>query len=220
MKTFKILAGFCAAACAVLLASCSGDSALEAFGLDLDEAVLDSELYLSSYLATHSSSSSAVSSSSEADTVLADTSSGLTDTSSAAVDTAETDTLSESSSGSELSSADSSSSSDTESSSSAVESSGSEAASSDTLSVEIPVYESYSTYTTLEAGQVYLAQISADAGSGCLLMCGANSSSIELTVDGDTYEGDYAVYATLASPCAGETYVMQITVTANCYMAN
>lgn len=213
MKTFKILAGFCAAACAVLLASCSGDSALEAFGHDLDEAVLDSELYLSSYLATHSSSSSAVSSSSEADTT-------LSDTNAAAVDTAETDTLSESSSGSELSSADSSSSSGTESSSSAVESSGSEAASSDTLSVEIPVYESYSTYTTLEAGQVYLAQISADAGSGCLLMCGANSSSIELTVDGDTYEGDYAVYATLASPCAGETYVMQITVTANCYMAN
>lgn len=218
MKTFKILAGFCAVACAVLLASCSGDSALEEFGHDLDEAVLDSELYLSSYLATHSSSSSAVSSSSEADTVTSDTSSVLTDTDSASVDTAETDTLLESSSESEDEL--SSSAADSSASSSSEESSSSAAASSDTLSVEIPVYESYSTYTTLEAGQVYLAQVSADAGSGCLLMCGANSSAIALTVDGETYEGDYAVYATLSSPCAGETYVMQITVTANCYMAN
>lgn len=216
MKTFKILAGFCAVACAVLLASCSGDSALEEFGHDLDEAVLDSELYLSSYLATHSSSSSAVSSSSEADTVTSDTL--LSDTDSASVDTAETDTLLESSSESEDEL--SSSAADSSASSSSEESSSSAAASSDTLSVEIPVYESYSTYATLEAGQVYLAQVSADAGSGCLLMCGANSSAIALTVDGDTYEGDYAVYATLASPCSGETYVMQITVTANCYMAN
>lgn len=215
MKNFKMVVGFCAVVCAASFVACSDESSLEAFGLDLDEAVLDSELYLSSYLAAHSSSSAAVSSSAAADTVSSD--SLLSDTNSAEADTTEADTLAAASSGSEaeLSSSAADSSSDSEASSSSGEASGS----ADTLSVEIPVYESYSTYATLEAGNVYRAQVSADA-AGCTLMCGANSSGIVLTVDGDSLEGDYAVYATLASPCAGETYVMQINKTANCYMAN
>lgn len=221
MNNFKMVGGFYAVGFAVLAAACSGDSALESFNQDLDEAVLDSELYLSSYLAAHSSSSASKSSSSEAGSEASSSAADSSEASSSSgVESSESEEASSSSDSSEVSSSSEVESSASEGSSSE-EASSSSAAASDTLSVEIPAYGvDDASYVTIEAGYTYLAQISENAGTGCMLMCGASYSSIVLTIDGEEYEGSYAVYVTLDSPCAGETYVMSITKTANCYMAN